>query len=247
MKSVFKISSILILSLCMLFNVEVFGQKTPPPLRVILFTGGHSFDRPAFDVFKNSLPGITVTEVTHPNALVMFRPENRSLYDVILLYDMPAAINEQEKKDFIDCLKAGKGLVVWHHAFGGYKDWPEYQNIMGGRYQFGTWTDSQGVKQPASVYLHDVKFRVKVADKKHPVTKGINDFDVLDETYGVCAINPGVHVLLTTDEKTSVPSVAWTNRYGKSKVVTILLGHDDHSWSNPEAKKLLIQAIHWVK
>jgi type 1 glutamine amidotransferase len=194
-----------------------------------------------------SLPGIVVTEVKHPNALVMFRPENRASYDVVLLYDMLKTISDQEKKDFTDCLKAGKGLVVWHHAYCSYQDWTEYQDIIGGRYHQKPWTDSNGKEHPASTYKHDVPFRVKIADKKHPVIKGIKDFDIVDEAYDRNSVNPGVYVLLTTDEPVGIPSIAWTNRYGKSNVVTILLGHDNQAWANPNFAKLLTQAIVWVK
>ena len=248
MKTALKITTIAILSMMLLlFNAGVFAQKKKDPVRVLLVTGGHGFDREPFYTFINSLPGCTVAEVKHPKALEMFRPENRDLYDVALLYDMPASITEQEKNDFMDCLKTGKGMVVWHHAYCSYQEWPEYQNIIGGRYHEKPWTDDQDIVHPASVYRHDVQFRVKVTDKKHPVTKGIKDFDILDETYGKGVVNPGVHVLLATDEPSSTPSIAWTNRYGKSSIVTILLGHDNHAWTNPEFVRLLTQAILWVK
>jgi|GEM_PF-303384 len=228
-------------------NNEVDNQKETAPVRVLLITGGHDFERKPFDALMKSLPGIVVTEVKHPDALTMLRPENRASYDVVLLYDMPKTINDQEKKDFTDCLKAGKGLVVLHHAVWSYQGWPEYKDIIGGRCENLPWTDHKGESYPASIYKHDVQFRVKVADEKHPITKGIKDFDIVDETYGICCVNPGVHVLLVTDEPTSTSSVAWTNHYGKSKVVTIMLGHDQQAWNNPNFKTLLSQAIHWTK
>ena len=247
MKTALKITTIAIISMMLFFNTATFAQKKSAPVRVLLITGGHGFDREPFDVFIKSLPGCTVTEVKHPAALAMFRPENRALYDVVLFYDMPGTISEQEKKDFTDCLNAGKGMVVLHHAYCSYQDWPEYQTIIGGRYHEQPWTDSKGVAQPASTYKHDVQFRIKVVDKKHPIIKGIKDFDILDETYGRGSVNAGVHVLLATDDPTSTPSIAWTNRYGKSNVATILLGHDNHAWTNPNFVKLLTQAIFWVK
>ena len=247
MKITLKITTIAILATMMFFNACSFAQRKNKDIRVLLVTGGHGFDREPFYAFVNSLSGIAITEVKHPNALVMFRPENRSSYDVVLFYDMPQNISEQEKKDFTDCLKEGKGMVVWHHAYCSYQDWEEYQSIIGGRYYEQPWTDSNGVGQPASTYEHDVQFHVKVADKNHPVTKGIKDFDILDETYGKGIVNPNVHILLTTDAPTSTPSIAWTNQYGKSKIVTILLGHDNHAWTNPSFVKFLTQAINWVK
>ena len=245
MKTFIKITGLLFL--CTLTFSSVYCQKKSNPVRVLLITGGHDFDKEPFYNFMKSLQGITVSEAKHPEALKMFRPENRASFDVILLYDMPEIISEQEKKDFIDCLKAGKGLVVWHHAYCSYQNWPEYQNIVGGRYHQKAWTDDKGVTHKASTYKHDVALRVKVVDKKHPITKGIQDFIIIDETYGNGSVNPNVKVLLSTEDASSTPSLAWTNRYGKSKVVTILLGHDNQAWTNPNFAKLLTQAILWVK
>jgi len=228
-------------------NIPIYVGEKNKPVRVLLITGGHDFAKEPFYAFIKSLQGITVTEAKHPNAVNMFRPENRNLYDVVLLYDMPDTISEQGKKDFTDCLKDGKGLIVWHHAYCSYQNWPEYQNIVGGRYHQNAWTDDKGVSHPASTYKHDVHLRVKVADPNHPVTKGIQDFNITDETYGNGTVNPDVHVLLSTDDPSASRSMAWTNRYGKAKVITILLGHDNLAWTNPDFVKLLTQAVLWVK
>jgi len=241
---------LVIISLIMLFNADVSlsqRRNQPPPVRVLLVTGGHGFNREAFEKLMNSLDGITVTEVRHPNAHEMFRSENRASFDVVLFYDMPKTIEEYEKQNFIDMLNEGKGIVVMHHAFCSYQDWSEYQKIIGGRYHEEPWTDSNGVQQPASSFKYNVQIPVKVADRRHPVTRGIRDFVIVDETYARGSVNPDVHVLLTTDEPSSTPQIAWTRKYGNSKVVTILLGHDNQSWSNPNFSTLLRQAILWVK
>ena len=247
MKTTIKIT-IIIMSM-MLFKYEAFAHKSrnTTPVRVLLVTGGHDFDRENFYPFVNSIPGCTVTEVKHPDALVMLKPENRASYDVILFYDMPKSITEEEQKDFIDCLNAGKGIVVWHHAYCSYQEWTEYQNIIGGRYHETPWTDSNGVAQPASTYEYNVPLSIKVVDGSHPVTRGIRDFEIIDEAYGRGVVNPGVHILLATDNPKSTPSVAWAHQYGKSKIVTVILGHDNKAWSYPSFAKFLEQAIMWVK
>ena len=245
MQTFLKIIGIIFLSALTFFCASC--QKKTDPVRVLLITGGHDFDKEPFYTFMESLQGITVSEVKHPDALVMFRPENRASYDVVLLYDMPNTISEQEKNDFMDCLKAGKGLVVWHHAYCSYQNWPEYQAIVGGRYYERPWTDDEGVLHPASTFKHNVQLRVKVADTNHPVTKGLQDFDIIDEVYNRGIVNPDVHVLLATDNPSVIPSVAWVNRYGKSKVVTTLSGHDNQAWTNPDFVKFLTQAILWAK
>ena len=237
-----------VLSLLMFFNdYSFFEPKNQTPVRVLLITGGHNFNREAFDNLMSSLSGVSVTEVSHPNALSMFRTENRALFDVVLLYDMPKTISENEKNDFIEVLREGKGLVVLHHAYCSYQDWSEYQKIIGGRYHETPWIDLNGVERPASSYKYNVPMRVRVADGRHPVTSGISDFDIVDETYANGSVNSDVHVLLTTNEISSTPQLAWTTKYENSNVVTILLGHDNQAWSNPNFVRLLTQAIIWAK
>ncbi len=133
-------------------------------------------------------------------------------------------------------------LVVLHHSICAFDDWPEYRNVIGGKY-FLKAAVIDGVEYPPSGYLHDLKFSVNVVDPRHPVTKGITDFEILDETYSGFYVHPQSQPLLTTDESSSTPVIAWTKKYGKSQVVTIQIGHDANAFANPNYRKLLKQAV----
>jgi len=87
---------------------------------------------------------------------------------------------------------------------------------------------------------------VKVLDPKHPVTKGLRDFEVLDETYSGYYVDPEAKPLLTTTEPSSTPVIGWTKKYGKARVVTLQSGHDAHTFGNASFRKLLKQAIFWA-
>ena len=52
---------------------------------------------------------------------------------------------------------------------------------MGGRFLYEE-RIVKGVKKPDSGYRHDVKYKV-MKDGKHPITNGIDDFDITDELY----------------------------------------------------------------
>lgn len=214
-------------------------------VHVLLITGGHDFDKKGFVRLMDALPGITYDWVEHPDAYGKLKADEIKKYEVVLLYDMPKDIPEESRADFMAMLKKGKGLVSLHHAFCSYDFWPEYVSIIGGRYHHYKWM-KDGVEQPVSTYKHDVAFAVEVEDASHPVTKGVSGFRITDETYGRAQILPTVHPLLSTKEPTSSPLVGWANRYGKSRVVTLLLGHDAKAWVNPSFQKLLTQAIRWT-
>ena len=103
------------------------------------------------------------------------------------------------------------------------------------------------MEKPASTYLHDVDFRVHVVSPDHPVTRGVSDFAIHDETYGGFSVNSDVTPLLTTTEPTSSPTICWTHSYGKGKVVYLELGHDRRAYANPNYVRLVTQAIQYVK
>ena len=212
---------------------------------VLVVTGGHSFEQePFFKLFKDS-PDITYQAVAHPKAHALLTAEAAKQWDVLVLYDMHQNISDQAKADFVARLKEGKGLVVLHHAIANYQAWPEYWNIIGAHYYLAP-TNNNVVAKPSSAYKHGVDFRLRVADPQHPVTRGLKDFDIHDETYKWFDVADDCHPLLTTDEPESNKVVAWSKTYQGARVVYIQLGHDHFAYENPSFQQLLKQAIRWT-
>jgi len=227
------------------FSLGLLSCNGDTPVKVLFITGGHDYDKENFHAMLDKLP-ISYDHVEHPIAHRMLKAEQLVKYDVVLLYDMPKDISPEAQQDFIDMLHNGKGLVVLHHAFCSYDSWPEYVKIVGGRYHHYPWS-KDGIEQKPSTFQHDVTLSVRVEDNKHPITKGITNFDIIDEAYAGTEIRSTVHPLLSTNSPHSGPLVCWTNTYGKSRVVTLTLGHDIQAWENPAFIKILSQAIRWAK
>jgi type 1 glutamine amidotransferase len=221
----------------------VHGSESP--LRVLVVTGGHAYDTNAFAALFWQNPEISVRSVRQPMAQTLFSEEAAADYDLMVWYDMWQPIDEVAKRNLAARIREGKGLVALHHSIVSYQDWPEYVDLVGGRYHSKKWTQN-GVERPASTYKHDVVIPVKVVDPQHPVTAGMGDFEILDETYGGVQVKPGTHVLLRTDEPTSTPQLAWAHSFGKGRVVYLQLGHDHQAYGNPHFQRLLRQAIQWV-
>ena len=217
----------------------------PGKIRVLLVHGGHEFETNQFFAMFRANDDITLTVVQHPKAQEWFKPERAAAYDVLVFYDMWQEISDEAKAGLISVLKQGKGLVALHHCLGSFQKWDEYANIIGGRYHLDNWTHD-GKEMPGSTYKHDVDFKVHIADRNHPVTRGLKDFAIHDETYGGFEVKPASHILLTTDEPTSGREIAWSGNYGGARVVYIQLGHDHQAFENPNYSRLVRQAIRWV-
>jgi len=238
----------LILSIALIVVSYTLSAINPAakPIRILVITGGHSYKVEQFNQMLSSLgPSITWQVAELPGAYDMFLPENRNKYDILVFYHMWQKITDEQAKAFAECISGGKPVVALHHSICAFDDWPEYWNIIGGKY-FHKETSFKGkVYQPCS-YIHDLHFNVKVANTKHPVTKGIVDFPIFDETYKGYYVEDGVTPLLTTDEPSSTPVIGWTKKYGKSKIVVLQSGHDAPTFENPNFRKLLKQAIIWA-
>jgi type 1 glutamine amidotransferase len=216
------------------------------PIRILVITGGHDYKADQFNQMLASLGDNIKYQISElPAAYDMFLPENRNKYDVLVFYHMWQKITDEQAKILADCIREGKPLVALHHSICAYDDWPEYFNIIGGKY-FHKPTIVKGKEYPACSYIHDLHFKVKIVNPENPVTKGLSDFEIFDETYKGYYVEEGVTPLLTTDEPSSAPVIGWTKTYGKARIVTLQSGHDAPTFENPNFRKLLKQAIEWV-
>jgi len=240
-------SKLLLCLLAIAFSILFSSSGKPSkPIRILVITGGHDYNIEKFNKMLESLgDNISYKVAELPGAYTMFQPENRDQYDVLVFYHMWQSITQEQARAFSECISAGKPLVALHHSICAYDNWPEYWNIIGGKY-FHKPTIVAGKEYPACSYIHDLHFKVKIPDTENPVTKGINDFEIFDETYKGFYVEEGVTPLLTTDEPSSGPVIGWTKKYGKAKVVTLQSGHDVPTFENPNFRKLLKQSIEYV-
>jgi len=208
-----------------------------PPVKVLIVTGGHEHPPSFYSLFDDA--SLTASVNPHP---IAFTGDFRERSDVLVLYDMIPNMPEEEKRNNLRAfVEAGKGVVVLHHAIIDHQGWPWwYEEVVGGRYLL----NPEGA-MPASTYKHEERMRVTVT-KKHPVTEGLTDFVIEDETYKGMWISPKVQVLLTTDNPTSDGPVAWLGTHPKARVVYIQLGHGSLAHHNPDYHRLVHNAIMWA-
>ena len=234
------------LLLCMISIISAGTSLHAKPIRILVITGGHSYKTVEFNLMLASLGDNISFEIAElPAAFDMFLPENRGKYDALVFYHMWQKITDEQAKNFSECISQGKPLVALHHSICAFDDWPEYFNIIGGKY-FHKPTTVNGKEFAACTYKHDLQMRIRIADKKHPVTKGINNFELFDEAYKGYYIEEGVTTLLTTDSSDSNAIIGWAKKYGKAKIVTLQSGHDVPTFESPDFRKLLKQAIEYV-
>ena len=209
-------------------------------ISVLLITGGHDFDRPAFFEMMDALDNIKYKESAHPNANAYFlNPEG---YDVILFYDMVQEISEAEKAGFETLVKQGIGLVFLHHAIVSYQEWDFYKDILGGRY-----IENGQPSQTPSTYKHDVEFDAKIENSDHPIMLGLENFEIGDEVYGEVFISTRVNPLISTTHSESMELLMWEQEPNpKTRSVYLQPGHGPALFADSRYRKLLKQSLEWA-
>lgn len=224
-------------------GAEFNDQSPKPKIKVLVITGGHGYERkPFYNVF-NKISSITYDTLVQPEANALIASSGVNKYDVLVFYDMYDSLLPSQQEAYMNLLKKGKAMIFLHHSLVSYQHWSEFIKIVGGQYHTHP-VVVNGDTLKAN-YEHDVSMPIKVVDKKHPVTTGIDDFEILDEVYGDVEILSTVKPLLSTTHPKSMRYVAWVNRYENSDVVYIQLGHGPSGYDNPNFQKLIQQAIAW--
>jgi len=257
--------------------------KYSAPRRLLAIARGHPYERDAFTALLADLEEFDVSHVEQPVAQRLLNPRTAREFDAVICYDMPGVDftdtdaprqvtpDTALQSDYLAMLEAGVGMVYMHHAIAAWPAWPEYADIVGGRFHYRPAT-LRGHEWPDSGYRHAVTHRIhRVTD--HPVTQGIPDnFEITDELYLCPVFEDDVTPLLRSDytfedgnfysaahavagrmnerEGWSHPAgsnlVGWTRRHGNSPIVYLQGGDDGAAMSNQYFRQLVHNAVRWV-
>jgi len=127
----------------------------------------------------------------------------------------------------------GAGLLVMHMATGLFPASPEWEDAIGARWIWDT-----------SGHPPYGPFHVDISDDD--LVDGIEDFDIVDESYADLRLGAGSRVVashLLADER---HPLLWLRQVGAGAVVVDLLGHDARSFESAEHRELLGRAVRWA-
>lgn len=209
--------------------------------RVAVVTGGHAYDVPGFHALFRRLDGADVF-IQHTDDFASSSESVRDGYDAVVFYTMLKDGPSDEGHPWyagkpLTALErlgeTAQGIFVFHHALLAYPAWP-------------VWSEIVGIADRRLLGYHmGQSIRVRVARPDHPVTHGLSDWDMIDETYTMAEPGEGNEVLLTVDHPKSMRSLAWTRRYRNSRVLCFQSGHDAAAWENPNFGEVVRRGILW--
>jgi len=262
------------------------AQGGTGPVKVLFISAYHPFDRENLFAALDSMgQDISWTHVEHPAAEAFYDPQLAAPYDVLLFYDafagrapgatgsrmngqdMPPSARTQANLKAL--LQAGnKGFVFFHHSVASWTHtWPAgvngsnaYSEVIGGVADWGTpLKNVRGKDYPPSGFKVQPQ-HITVVDKNHPITAGVEDFDIVDESYLWPVFEDSVRPLLRTNAVQTAENyrpqqaghppgsslTGWYKAAERSPVVYIQHGHANEAWTNPSFKRLMTNAIKWA-
>jgi len=161
-------------------------------------------------------------------------------YDVIVLHFMDWKVPDPgpaARANLKRVVRSGKGLVLVHFACGAFQEWPEFVELAG-----RVWDPKLRGHDPHG------KFTVRIIDGQHPVTKGMKEFETVDELYTCLAGETPIKVLATARSKVDGKDypMVFVLDYGKGRVLHSVLGHDVQALANPDVGRLFRRACAWA-
>ncbi len=230
-----------IIAVLLFLNTACKKEQLLP--RVLVVTGGHSYDTTSFvDMFR-SLELFRFDTLSHPYVNKLLASEYIYDYDVLLFYDYMPDLPAEDSILFNNLAIRGMPMLFLHHSICSCQRWDGFREMVGGRYViegYGT-----GSERP-SEYTHDLDIPVHIVDKNHPVTRGMEDFMIHDEGYLHLQMAGGITPLLTTDHPGCSSPLAWSIRHGASTTVYMMPGHDRQAYDNPHFRQLVSNTLGWL-
>jgi type 1 glutamine amidotransferase len=219
----------------------------PGQINVLLLTGANNHNwqetTAALRAIFAESPKFAVTVVENPWDM---KPADIEGYDLILNNWNTFGKDKREwtaemKAAFLAWVRNGGGFFVLHAGGSLFYDWEEFHTLVGGTWEKGTY------------HPHMQNFTVNIADKEHPVTRGLKDFETFDEPWQKLSNrNPNRRVLasgvVSKENKGSgeAEPFAFVTELGKGRCFNLVLGHDGKALNNAGCKALLLRGAEWA-
>ena len=141
-------------------------------------------------------------------------------------------MTDTQQQAIWDFVHGGGGFLALHNSQGLYPPDGLYYKLFGGDYG--------GHPEP---YV----FTIRVEDRDHPVTSGVEDFEIFDEQHTVKYYLDREHLLLRSMARDNLSAPAgWWREMGKGRFCYLAPGHTPEALGHPMMQRLMRNAARWL-
>ena len=173
----------------------------------------------------------------------IFTTEGMKNYDgIVLQFIMEERWPQAVERAFFNLITSGMGIGIVHSANNSFPGWTEFEDLVG-----LLWRTEEG-HEPRAGHDSYGPFTVKIVDKEHFITRGMEDFQVTDELYLDLTKYSDYHVLteaFSQDKQRDYPMIM-VKTYGLGRVFHTVLGHDANSIRCPGFQRTMERGLLWA-
>ena len=141
-------------------------------------------------------------------------------------------MSDEQQQAVHDFVEDGKAFLALHNSHGIYPEGGPYYKLFWGNYG--------GHPPPA-------EFTIRVEDRGHPITRGVEDYVVFDEQHMSTYDGDREHLLLRNIAKDNKSAPAgWWREYGQGRFVYLSPGHTPEALNHPMTQRLMRNAVRWL-
>jgi type 1 glutamine amidotransferase len=230
-------------------------------LTTLLLVGGPPYHNQPFHYAELAgiLAGEGGADLRITRDLEVLTPATLTQYRVVVNWTTFVEPTDEQVQALVEAVESGIGFLGLHAASATFWNNARYLHMLGSRF-----------------IGHDPykTFTVSIEDRAHPITQGVEDFQIADELYhlsggaaefealaaavrrglpfqaAIEAANAAGQAPLGPDVHVLASAeghpVLYVKMFGKGRVHYNALGHDRGALANPHFRRLLVQGLRWV-
>lgn len=175
-------------------------------------------------------------------------------YDLIVQCVTMGSATVDEVAGLRQAIANGAGFAGWHGGImDSFRASTDYLQLVGAQFAAHPHAPADRGRTDVEAY-RDYTVRITEQGRAHPITEGMDDFDVSTEQYWVLAdglIEVLADCVLVPGEGDEWPSpttmpVAWTRRWGSGKIFATTIGHTVDVLKVPAVHALIERGMVWA-
>ncbi len=210
-------------------------------IKLAVVTGGHPFPVPAFRDMFNRMEQCDTYIQDLDNWVFSKRDGTYDTYDAFLFYNMhywgKFSVRNDMDQRITDALaelgESKQGIIVLHHALLSFLDLQSVSDVI-----------NVQNRKLRGFGARDIRTQIAFSD--HPITHGLDGWEMKDEFFVIDPPGDKSKVLLTTDHPESMKTLGWVHEHKNARVFCYQSGHGETAYTNPTFQKVLSRGVEWV-
>ncbi|WP_066518801.1 ThuA domain-containing protein [Curtobacterium ammoniigenes] len=175
--------------------------------------------------------------------------------DLVVQVNTMNTIEPEQLAGLVRAVRNGTGMAGWHGGIAdSYRNSADYLHMIGGQFAHHAGIEPSLRKGEQSDNYIPYTVHITELGKQHPITQGIEDFDLVTEQYWVLSDEYNDVLATTTQDvrpwdpwnrPVTAPAI-WTRQWGAGRIFVSAPGHKLEIVQDPNVRTIIERGILWA-